>query len=169
MTTSPKPFAPIPLYNISLSHVRLPSTQLHIDRLSKRSTKLALGTDVVLVALSTSAGPAPDEPADTDRSRLTWPAWKASTVPSTHQEWKAVFFTRDRTFRGLYYEAPDAGSSQILHAAPAVLPDPMWQMLQNTSCAVLCTGLVGDPSAADIRTALLQGKLQALLVEALFG
>ncbi|MET8861175.1 hypothetical protein [Streptomyces sp. NPDC004579] len=40
-------------------------------------------------------------------------------------------------------------------------------MLQNTPCAVLCTGLAGDPSAADIRTALLEGKLQA--VEAVFG
>ncbi|MEE4597463.1 hypothetical protein V2J94_37255 [Streptomyces sp. DSM 41524] len=43
-------------------------------------------------------------------------------------------------------------------------------MTQNEPpCAVLCTGLTGDHSAAEITTALEEERLQAVLVEALFA
>jgi hypothetical protein len=45
----------------------------------------------------------------------------------------------------------------------------MWKMVQKESCAVLCTGLTGDPSAAEITAGLEEGMLQAVLVQALFA
>ncbi|MET9104765.1 hypothetical protein [Streptomyces antibioticus] len=173
MTTPPNPPAPLPVYNVGLSHVTLPSQQVQIDRQTECFTEFTLGTDVILNALSTAADPASTDPVgtDTDRSRVTWPSWQARTVPQAHREWKAVFRTRDRTFRGIYYEAPALEESQTLHVGTAAvaLPDAMWKMLQNEPCAVLCTGLTGAPSAAEIATALREGMLQAVLVEALFA
>ncbi|MFD8154457.1 hypothetical protein ACFV28_27410 [Streptomyces sp. NPDC059720] len=46
--------------------------------------------------------------------------------------------------------------------------DAMWQMLQAQECVVLCTGLVGDPTAAEFGAAAAGGKLQAVLAQALF-
>jgi hypothetical protein len=106
---------------------------------------------------------------DVDRSRFIWPPWRGETIPEAHQQWKAVFVTQDRTFRGLYYEGPTQEETQTFRVPNTVLSDAMWKMLQNEPCAVLCTGLTGDPSAAEITTALEEGRLQAVLVEALFA
>jgi len=164
VTTPP---APHPAYNVGLSHITVPTPQVQVTRQTERSTEFTLGTDVVLIALSTVTDPAE---TGTDQSRFAWPPWQAHTIPESHQEWKAVFLTRDRTFRGLYYEARTPEESQTIHVGTAVaLPDAMWKMLQNSACAVLCTGLTGDPSAAELTTALGQGMLQAVLVEALFA
>jgi hypothetical protein len=44
----------------------------------------------------------------------------------------------------------------------------MWNMVENAPCAVLCTGLTGDPSESEVMTALHAGMLQAVRVQALF-
>ncbi|MFJ4910063.1 hypothetical protein ACIQCR_32530 [Streptomyces sp. NPDC093249] len=75
----------------------------------------------------------------------------------------------DRTFRGIYYEGSTLEETQTFRVPNTVLSDAMWEMVQNAPCAVLCTGLIGDPSAAEITAALEEGMLQAVLVEALFA
>lgn len=166
MTTPPHPPGRLPAFNMSLTHVTLPSSQVQVNRLTDLVNEIILGTSVIVIVLSTVTDPAG---TDVDRSRFTWPPWQKETIPEAHHKWKAVFVTQDRTFRGLYHEGPTPEETQTVRVPHTALSDAMWKMLQNEPCAVLCTGLTGDPSAAEIRTALEEGILQAVLVEALFA
>ena len=166
MTTPPQSPGRLPVLNMSLTHVTLPSSQVQVNRLTELVNEVILGTSVIVIVLSTVTDPAETE---FDQSRLTWPTWQGDTIPEAHQKWKAVFDPRDRTFRGLYYEGPTLEETPTFRVPPTVLSDAMWKMVQNESCAVLCTGLTGDPSAAEITTALKEGRLQAVLVQALFA
>jgi hypothetical protein len=166
MTTPPHSTGRLPVFNIGLTHVTLPTSQVQVNCLTNRSNEITLGTDVIVIVVSPATHPAG---TDIDRSRFTWPPWQKETIPEAHQKWKAVFVTQDRTFRGLYHEGPTPEETQTVRVPNTVLSDAMWKMLQNEPCAVLCTGLTGDPSAAEIRTALEEGILQAVLVEALFA
>ncbi|MEV8606094.1 hypothetical protein AB0465_40225 [Streptomyces griseoviridis] len=172
MTTPPHSPSQLPAFHIGLTHFTAPTSQLQINHPTPSSTEFTLGTDVIVIVLSIVTDPAsahPDE-TDIDRSRFTWPPWQGHTIPEAHQKWKAVFGTSDRTFRGIYYEAPTLEETQTIHVRPGfALSDAMWKMLQNAPCAVLCTGLTGDPSAAEITAGLEEGILQAVLVEALFA
>jgi hypothetical protein len=81
--------------------------------------------------------PHPDG-TDVDRSRFTWPPWQGETIPDAHQKWKAVFATRDRTFRGIYYEGSTLEETPIIRVPATVLSDAMWKMVQKSparSCA----------------------------------
>ncbi|MFI1935480.1 hypothetical protein [Streptomyces sp. NPDC020330] len=171
MTTPPQSPGRLPAVNMSLTHVMLPSAQVQVNRLTDLVNEITLGTSVIVIVMSTVTAPASNRPAETDadRSRLTWPTWQGDTIPEAHQKWKAVFAPEDRTFRGLYYEGPTLEETPTFRVPATVLSDAMWKMVQNESCAVLCTGLTGDPSAAEITTALEEGMLQAVLVEALFA
>ncbi|MEV7481979.1 hypothetical protein [Streptomyces halstedii] len=166
MTTPPHSPGRLPAFNMSLTHVTLPSAQVQVNRLTDQINEFILGTSVVVIVLSTVTDPAE---TDFDRSHFTWPTWQGETIPEAHQKWKAVFATRDRTFRGLYYERPTLEETQTYRVPNTVLSEAMWKMLQNEPCAILCTGLTGDPSAAEITTALEEGTLGAVLVEALFA
>ncbi|WP_256959813.1 hypothetical protein [Streptomyces viridochromogenes] len=166
MTTPPQSPGRLPLLNMSLTHVTLPSSQVQVNRLTDLVNEVILGTSVIVIVLSTVTDPAESE---FDQSRFTWPTWQGDTIPEAHQKWKAVFAPRDRTFRGLYYEGPTPEETPSFRVPPTVLSDAMWKMVQNEPCAVLCTGLTGDPSAAEITTALEEGRLQAVLVQALFA
>ncbi|MEV5530464.1 hypothetical protein [Streptomyces prunicolor] len=171
MTTPPRSPGRLPAFNIGLTYVTLPTSQVQVNRLTELINEFTLGTDVIVIVLSTvtdPASPQPDE-TDADRSRFTWPPWQGETIPEAHQKWKAVFATRDRTFRGIYYEGPTLEETPTIRVPATVLSDAMWKMVQKESCAVLCTGLTGDPSAAEITAALAEGMLQAVLVEALFA
>lgn len=172
MTATPHSPGRLPALNIGLIHVTLPTSQVQINHRTPRSTEFTLGTDVIVIVLSIITNPPSTHPDETviDRSRFTWPPWRGHTIPEAHQKWKAVFGTSDRTFRGIYYEAPTLEETQSIHVRPGfALSDAMWKMLQDEPCAVLCTGLTGDPSAAEITTALEEGMLQAVLVEAQFA
>ncbi|MGY4744586.1 hypothetical protein [Streptomyces sp. ATMOS53] len=166
MTTPPHSPGRLPVFNIGLTHVTLPTSQVQVNRLTNRSNEITLGTDVIVIVVSPATHLAE---TDVDPSRFIWPTWRGETIPEAHQKWKAVFATQDRTFRGLYYEDPTQEETQTFRVPNTVLSDAMWKMLQNEPCAVLCTGLTGDPSAAEITTALEAGMLQAVLVEALFA
>ncbi|MEU8349758.1 hypothetical protein [Streptomyces sp. NPDC048845] len=170
MTTPPQSPGRLPVFNMSLTHVTLPSSQVRVNRLSELVNEVILGTSVIVIVLSTVTDPASPHPAETEFDRsLAWPTWRGETIPEAHQKWKAVFDPGDRTFRGLYYEGPTLEETPTFRVPATVLSDAMWKMVQNESCAVLCTGLTGDPSAAEITTALERGMLQAVLVEALFA
>ncbi|MEU2180914.1 hypothetical protein [Streptomyces thermolilacinus] len=171
MTTPPHSPGRLPAFNIGLTHVTLPTSQVQVNRLTERINEFTLGASVIVIVLSTITDQASAHPVETDigRSRFTWPTWQGVTIPEAHQKWKAVFVTRDRTFRGIYYEGPTPGETQTIHVPGTLVSDAMWKMVQSQSCAVLCTGLSGDPSSAEIRTALKGGMLQAVLVEALFA
>ncbi|MFJ9138670.1 hypothetical protein ACIRRT_36985 [Streptomyces sp. NPDC102256] len=171
MTTPPRSPGRLPAFNIGLTSVTLPTSQVQINRLSELVNEITLGTDVIVIVLSTVTGPASPHPDETDgdRSRFIWPPWQADVVPEAHQNWKAVFAGRDRTFRGIYYEGPTREETPIIRVPATVLSDTMWKMVHNESCAVLCIGLTGDPSEADVMTARADGRLQAVLVEALFA
>jgi hypothetical protein len=171
MTAPPHLPGRLPAFNIGLTYVTLPTSQVQVNRLTELINEFTLGTDVIVIVLSTVTDPAslhPDE-TDIDRSRFTLPPWQGDTIPEAHQKWNAVFATRDHTFRGIYYEGPTLEETPTIRVPATVLSDAMWKMVQNESCAVLCTGLTGDPSAAEITTALGEGVLQAVLVEALFA
>ncbi|MGW6207383.1 hypothetical protein ACWF9B_27560 [Streptomyces sp. NPDC055089] len=145
-------------------HVTLPSSQVQANRVSDLVNEIIFGTSVVAIVLSIDSAE-----TDFDRSRLTWPHWQGNTIPEAHQRWKAVFVAQDRTFRGLYYEGSTPEETLTIRVPQTTLTDALWKMVQNESCAVLCTGLTGDPSAAEVTTALEQGMLQAVLVETLFA
>ncbi|WP_019064877.1 hypothetical protein [Streptomyces prunicolor] len=171
MTTPPRSPGRLPAFNIGLTHVTLPTSQVQVNRLTELINEFTLGTDVIVIVLSTvtdPASPRPDE-TDVDRSRFTWPPWQGDVIPEAHQKWKAVFAPEDRTFRGLYHEGPTLDETPTIRVPPTVLSDAMWKMVQKESCAVLCTGLTGDPSAAEITAGLEEGMLQAVLVQALFA
>ncbi|MGW0137225.1 hypothetical protein [Streptomyces sp. NPDC003299] len=167
MTTPPPSLGRPPAFNMSLTHVTLPTSQVQVNRLTDLINEITLGTDVIVIVVSPAT-----HLAETgfDRSRFIWPTWQGETIPEAHQKWKAVFVAQDRTFRGIYYEGPTLEETQTFRVPDTVLSDAMWKMTQNESpCAVLCTGLTGDPSAAEITTALEEGRLQAVLVAALFA
>ncbi|MFF7311568.1 hypothetical protein [Streptomyces sp. NPDC008137] len=155
-----------PAFHMSLTHVTLPSSQVQVNRLTELINEVTLGTSVIVIVVSPATHLAE---TDFDQSRFIWPTWQGETIPEAHQNWKAVFATPDRTFRGIYYEGPTLEETQTFRVPNTVLSDAMWEMVQNAPCAVLCTGLTGDPSAAEITTALKEGRLQAVLVEALFA
>lgn len=157
----------LPVFNIGLTHVTLPASQVQVNRLTELINEVTLGTDVIVIVVSPATHLAE---TGVDPSRFIWPTWQGEAIPEAHQKWKAVFATEDRTFRGLYCEGPTLEETQTFRVPATVLSDAMWKMVQNEPpCAVLCTGLTGDPSAAEITTALEEGRLQAVLVEALFA
>ncbi|PJI99754.1 hypothetical protein BX264_0002 [Streptomyces sp. 2333.5] len=62
------------------------------------------------------------------------------------------------------------GETQAIACAHATrATDEMWEMLQESGCVLLCTGLSGDPTAAEFGTAAGNRKLQAVLARALFN
>ncbi|MGA5893345.1 hypothetical protein ACPC27_32085 [Streptomyces cellulosae] len=165
MTTPPHSPGRLPAFNIGLTHVTLPTSQVQVNRLTELINEVTLGTDVIVVSPATHLAE-----TGVDPSRFIWPTWQGETIPEAHQKWKAIFATQDRTFRGIYYEGPTLEETQTFRVPATVLSDAMWKMTQNEPpCAVLCTSLTGDPSAAEITTALKEGRLQAVLVEALFA
>ena len=167
MTTPPHSPGRLPVFNIGLTHVTLPTSQVQVNRLTELINEVTLSTDVIVIVVSPATHLAD---TDVDPSRFIWPTWQGDTIPEAHQKWKAVFATQDRTFRGICYEGPTLEETQTFRVPATVLSDAMWKMTQNEPpCAVLCTGLTGDPSAAEITTALKEGRLQAVLVEALFA
>jgi hypothetical protein len=166
MTTPPHAPGRQPAFHMSLTHVMLPSSQVQVNRLTELINEVTLGTSVIVIVVSPAAHLAE---TDFDQSRFIWPTWQGETIPEAHQKWKAVFATPDRTFRGIYYEGPTLEETQTFRVPNTVMSEAMWAMVQNAPCAVLCTGLTGDPSAAEITTALKEGRLQAVLVEALFA
>ncbi|MEV0743439.1 hypothetical protein AB0I51_47735 [Streptomyces sp. NPDC050549] len=92
-----------------------------------------------------------------------------SDVPQPSHEWTAIFSIKARALEGLYGAAPAGGQPTIIRSsAPTSAPDAMWRMLQAQKCVVLCTGLAGDPTAAEIGAAAAGGKLHAVLARALF-
>ena len=106
MTTPSQSPSRLPAFNMSLTHVTLPSSQVQVNRLTDLVNEIILGTSVIVIVLSNVTAPASPHPAETDvdRSRFTWPTWQGDTIPEAHQKWKAVFAPQDRTFRGIYYE-----------------------------------------------------------------
>jgi hypothetical protein len=144
MTTPPHAPGRPPAFNMSLTHVTLPSAQVQVNRLTELINEITLGTDVIVIVVSPATHLAE---TDVDQSRFIWPTWQGETIPEAHQKWKAVFATRDRTFRGIYYEGPTLEETQTFRVPNTVLSDAMWKMTQNAPCAVLCTGLTGDPSS----------------------
>ncbi|MFE9059883.1 hypothetical protein [Streptomyces mutabilis] len=81
----------------------------------------------------------------------------------------AIFGTQSRAFEGMHGAAPAGGQPTIIRNSDHIrVTDAMWQMLQEQECVVLCTGLAGDPTAAEIGSAAADGKLQVVLARALF-
>lgn len=154
--------------NLTIAHVGLP-TPHHNDARQKGTTvEINLATTrTVLLALSAPGGPHGIRPM-TDF--FGWPQWQAPSIPPATRTWNAIFSTNTKTLQGLFRRAESRPGQEPLAIhlpTPMPLTDPLWQMLQTTSCVVLCTGLAGDPTAAGLGMAAREGKLQAVLVQAL--
>lgn len=156
-----------PVFNISVTHVGLCPTGLESVHRRGREVQLNFATTrVVLLALNTVAGPAGNGPVQDFHD---WPVWHAPGVPDPIHQWKAIFSIEARAFEGLYCAAADQGEPTIIrNEVPGQVTDAMWQMLQASHSVVLCAGLAEDPTAAEIASAAEQGKLRAVLAEAMF-
>ncbi|MEU9330863.1 hypothetical protein AB0D91_45235 [Streptomyces canus] len=159
--------AQLPALNFSVTHIGLQTSG--IDNVHQEGRQVEINfaaARTVLIALN-AAGGVPE--ARQVKDFFAWPAWQAPGVPQPSHEWTAIFNTETRVFEGLHGAASEAGQPTIIRtSAPTPVTDAMWQMLQAQECVVLCTGLAGDPTAAEIGVAAAGGKLQAVLAQALF-
>jgi hypothetical protein len=155
-----------PTVHFSVTHVGLQTSQIDTIRQDGRRVEFSFAAPrAVLLALSAAGGV---QEVRQTKDFFGWPLWPAPRVPTVTHEWKAIFGIKARAFEGIYGEAPEGEEPTIFHVAtPMRVTDVMWKMLEETSSVVLCTGLAGDPSAAEIGAAAGNGKLQAVLAEAL--
>ncbi|MEU0073844.1 hypothetical protein ABZ027_30495 [Streptomyces sp. NPDC006332] len=156
-----------PALNISVTHVGLRTPEIESVRQKGRKVETTFATTrTVLLALN-AVGGMPE--ARQLKDFFAWPTWQAPGIPEPSHEWAAIFGTQTRAFEGLHGDAPAGGQPTIIRNSDHIrVTDAMWQMLQTQECVVLCTGLAGDPTAAQFGAAAANGKLQAVLARALF-
>ncbi|MFH9008912.1 hypothetical protein ACH4E5_37445 [Streptomyces afghaniensis] len=157
----------LPALNFSVTHVGLQTSGIENVRQEGRQVETTLATTrTVLLALNAANGM---REAGQMKDFFAWPTWQAPGVPKPSHEWTAIFGTQTRAFEGLHGAAPAGGQPTIIRNSDHIpVTDAMWQMLQTQECVVLCTGLAGDPTAAEFGAAAAGGKLQAVLAQALF-
>lgn len=155
-----------PAPHFSVTHVGLRTSQIGSVRQEGRRAEINFAAPrAVLLALNAIGGVSEVRQL---KHFFAWPLWQAPEIPTATHEWKAIFGIKDRAFEGIHGAAPAGGQPTIIRAAPHIrVTDAMWEMLQATGCVVLCTGLAGDPTAAEIGAAAGNRKLQAALAEAL--
>lgn len=173
MTARPGPGTPQrtplpPALNFTVTHVGLGTSRLDSVQHKGLEVEIKFASQrVVLIALSAEGGTAEGRQLS---SFFGWPKWQAPSIPSTTHEWQAVFGAQTRAFEGIYRAAPEGEKPTVIRTSAHFPVTPaMWQMIQESNCVVLCTGLAGDPTAAEFVTASADGRLQAVLAYALVG
>ncbi|MEV8047667.1 hypothetical protein AB0P02_28075 [Streptomyces griseoluteus] len=157
----------LPALNFSVTHVGLQTRKIESARQEGRQVETSFAiTRTVLLALN-AVGGMPE--ARQLKDFFAWPTWQAPGIPKPSHKWTAIFGTQTRAFEGMHGAAPAGGQPTIIRNSDHIrVTDAMWQMLQAQECVVLCTGLAGDPTAAEFGAAAVGGKLQAVLARALF-
>ncbi|MFG3187111.1 hypothetical protein [Streptomyces nigra] len=157
----------LPALNFSVTPIDLQTQKIESARQKGRQVETSFAiTRTVLLALNAADG-MPE--ARQLKDFFAWPTWQAPGVPKPSHKWTAIFGTQTRAFEGVHGAASAGGLPTIIRTSDHIrVTDAMWQMLQAQECVVLCTGLVGDPTAAEFGAAAAGGKLQAVLAQALF-
>ncbi|MFJ2109810.1 hypothetical protein ACIOHH_35170 [Streptomyces microflavus] len=96
-----------------------------------------------------------------------WPTWSGSAVPPRDFQWKAIFDSKLRTFKGLYRVPTADGDPVAVYVPPSPITPAMWDMVKKSQSVVLCCGLSGDPEATEIGSAAQRDELNAVLAEAM--
>ncbi|WP_406340501.1 hypothetical protein [Streptomyces sp. NBC_01578] len=163
---TPRKASQPPALHFSVTHVGLRTSQIDNVRQEDRRVEINFTAPrAVLLALNAIGGMPEVRQL---KHFFAWPLWQAPGIPTATHEWKAIFGIKDRAFEGIHGAAPEGGQPTIIRAPTHIrVTDAMWEMLQAQGCVVLCTGLAGDPTAADIGAAAGNRKLQAVLAEAL--
>lgn len=157
----------LPALTFSVTHIGLRTSKIESVRQEGRKVETTFATTRTVLLAMTAADGMPE--ARQMKDFFAWPTWQAPGIPEPSHEWTAIFGTQTRAFEGLHGAAAAGGQPTIIRTNDHIrVTDAMWQMLQAQECAVLCTGLAGDPTAAEIGAAAAGGKLQAVLARALF-
>ncbi|NEB39521.1 hypothetical protein [Streptomyces sp. SID14515] len=162
--THPQPF-PYPV-NLTVTHCAVGTGGLESAVPRGREVTVTFAEErVVLIVLSAVQAQQLEETVQ----YFGWPAWPAPAVPPRNFEWKAIFDSKRRTFRGLFRMPPGDGESVALHVPSTPMTPAMWDMAEKLQSVVLCCGLSGDPEPADIGSAAQRDALNAVLVEAMIN
>ncbi|WP_406865212.1 hypothetical protein ABZO31_33965 [Streptomyces sp. HUAS MG47] len=153
--------------NFTVSHVGLRTSQVDSVKQEGPLTEFNFATKRFVAIAVTDI----DGPTDVQQVKdfFSWPTWPAPYIPPTSEEWAAVFNTKTKAFEGLYGSTAAGELSVAIRCAQASrITDAMWEMVQGSGCVLLCTGLSGDPTAAEFGAAAGNRKLQAVLAQAVF-
>ena len=155
------------VYNATVTHTGFPTgfTARHSPEEPKATLLETTQTRLVLIALSAAS----DEAGPQHLERVYgWPRWQPPQHPEASPHWKAIFHEDSRSWEGMICKPP-GGRTQIVRAGSHAMKvtGPMWDMLQSTRTVVLCGGLRGDPTGQQLVAAMAQGRLHAVLAEAL--
>ncbi|MEU9608514.1 hypothetical protein [Streptomyces sp. NPDC048057] len=153
-----------PDINFTVSHVGLGTPQLGNFRQEGTLSEINFAMKrVVSIAMSAVGGPTDLQQV---KDFFAWPTLQAPGVPPTSNDWAAMFNTKTKAFVGLA-GVTDTGETRAIVCAHAIrFTDPMWEMVQESGCVLLCTGLSGDPTAAEFGAAAGNRKPQAVLAQA---